>query len=66
MANRKASPTFEMLGGAFGIEMVNAPLLIALLPGMIYIRASEGGAGRLRRIIELIMEECGPIIRARK
>jgi AraC-like DNA-binding protein len=47
-----------MLGGAFGIETVNAPLLIALLPGMIHIRSSEGGTGRLSRIIDLIMEEC--------
>jgi len=58
-SEQEGEPDFEMLGGAFRIEMVNAPLLIALLPGMIHIRASEGGAGRLRRIIELIMEECG-------
>jgi AraC-like DNA-binding protein len=49
---------FRMLGGAFRIEPVNAPLLIALLPRMIHIRAGEGGAGRLRRIIDLISEEC--------
>ena len=56
---QEGEPDFEMLGGAFQIEMVNAPLLIALLPGMIHIRSSDGGTGRLRRIIDLIAEECG-------
>ncbi|MGF1626587.1 MAG: AraC family transcriptional regulator [Alphaproteobacteria bacterium] len=50
-------PDFSMLGGAFRIEPVNAPLLLALLPGMIHIRAADGGTGRLGRIIELIIEE---------
>jgi len=35
---------FESLGGAFGIERVNASLLLALLPRMIHIRL--GGADR--------------------
>jgi AraC-like DNA-binding protein len=51
-------PDFHMLGGSFRIEQVSAPLLIALLPRMIHIRACEAGTGRLSRIIELIMEEC--------
>lgn len=51
-------PDVEMLGGAFRIEPVNAPLLLALLPGMIHIRAADGGADRLSRIIGLIIEEC--------
>ncbi len=51
-------PDFQMLGGAFRIEPVNAPLLLALLPRMIHIRAAEGDTGRLGRIIELIGEEC--------
>ena len=55
---QEGEPDFRMLGGAFRIEMVNAPLLLALLPGMIHIRSSEGGTGRLSRIIDLIMEEC--------
>lgn len=54
----EGEPDFRMLGGAFRIEMVNAPLLIALLPGMIHIRSSEGGTERLGRVIDLIMEEC--------
>lgn len=49
---------FESLGGTFHIEQVNAPLLLALLPRMIHIPASGGRAGRLSRVIELIMEEC--------
>jgi len=48
---------FRMLGGGFQIEPVNAGLLLALLPGIIHIRADEGEADRLKRIIALIMEE---------
>jgi len=55
---QEGEPDFRMIGGAFRIETVNASLLIALLPGMIHIRSSEGGTGRLGRIIDLIMEEC--------
>jgi len=50
-------PDLRMLGGSFEIEPVNAPLLLALLPGMIHIRAADGDTGRLSRIIALIMEE---------
>lgn len=50
---------FQMLGGAFRIEPINAPLLLALLPRMIHIRAADGAtAGRLARVIDLIREEC--------
>ncbi|MFG1347715.1 AraC family transcriptional regulator [Xanthobacter autotrophicus DSM 431] len=49
---------FESLGGTFHIEPVNAPLLLSLLPRMIHIPASEGRAGRLSRVIALIVEEC--------
>ena len=49
---------FEALGGTFRIEAVNAPLLLALLPRMIHIPASEGPSVRLGRVIGLIMEEC--------
>jgi AraC-like DNA-binding protein len=55
---QEGEPDFRMLGGAFQIETVNAPLLIALLPRMIHIRSSDGDTGRLGRIIDLIMEEC--------
>lgn len=51
-------PDFQMLGGSFQIDKVNAPLLLALLPRMIHIRAAEADTGRLARIIDLIMEEC--------
>ncbi|WP_199902563.1 AraC family transcriptional regulator [Azospirillum sp. B4] len=49
---------FESLGGTFRIEQANAPLLLALLPRVIHIPATEGRTGRLTRMIDLIMEEC--------
>lgn len=54
----EGEPDFRMLGGAFWIEPVNAPLLLTLLPDMIHVRSSDGGTGRLSRIVDLIMEEC--------
>ena len=53
----EGEPDFRMLGGGFRIEPVNAALLLALLPGIIHIRASEGEADRLKRIVALIIEE---------
>ncbi|SER25521.1 AraC family transcriptional regulator [Sphingobium sp. YR768] len=50
---------FEALGGTFRIDAINAPLLLALLPHMIHIPASEGRSMRLGRVIDLIMDECG-------
>ena len=38
--DQDGDPDFQMLGGAFRIEPVNAPLLLALLPRMIHIRSS--------------------------
>lgn len=54
----EGEPDFVSLGGAFEIDAVNAPLLLALLPDMIHVRASDAGAERLRMIIDLIAEEC--------
>jgi len=54
----EGEPEFEMLGGSFRLESVNAPLLVALLPKMVHARASAGDTGRLSRIIDLIMDEC--------
>lgn len=51
-------PDFQMLGGTFEIEPVNAPLLLALLPKMIHVRSTEKNALRLGRVIGLLMEEC--------
>jgi len=48
----------RMLGGSFRIEPVNAPLLLPLLPAMAHIRAGEEKSGRLRRLVDLIAEEC--------
>lgn len=56
--DQEGEPDFVSLGGTFRIESVNAQLLLALLPRMIHIPASEGRADRLGRIIALIMEEC--------
>jgi AraC-like DNA-binding protein len=54
----EGEPDFQMLGGAFKIEPVNATLLLGLLPGMIHIRSLEGDTSRLARIIDLIKDEC--------
>ncbi|HVJ42227.1 MAG TPA: AraC family transcriptional regulator [Dongiaceae bacterium] len=51
-------PDFVALGGSFAFERVNAPLLLALLPDLILIRAHEGRAARFGRLIELLSEEC--------
>lgn len=56
--DQEGDADFESLGGTFRIEQVNAPLLLALLPRIIHIPASEGRTGRLGRVIELIREEC--------
>src|SRR5262249_21092927 len=48
----EGEPDFQMLGGAFKIEPVNAALLLGLLPGMIHIRSVEGDTSRLARIID--------------
>jgi AraC-like DNA-binding protein len=55
---QEGEPDFQMLGGAFQVEPVNAPLLLALLPRMIHIRPADGDTGRLSRIVDLIMDEC--------
>ena len=51
-------PDFEMLGGTFSIEPVNAPLLLALLPKVIHVRADAQNAQRLARLADLLREEC--------
>lgn len=56
--DQEGDPDFVSLGGTFRIEQVNAPLLLALLPGIIHVPASEGRAGKLGKVIDLIMEEC--------
>ncbi|MFH0296817.1 AraC family transcriptional regulator [Bradyrhizobium sp. 31Argb] len=56
--DQEGEPDFVSLGGTFRIEQVNAPLLLALLPGFIHIPASEGRTGRLGRVIELVVDEC--------
>lgn len=53
----EGEPDIRMLGGSFEIEPVNAPLLLSLLPRLIHISGTQGGTGRLSRLIALIMEE---------
>lgn len=56
--DQEGEPDFISLGGTFRIEQVNAPLLLTLLPSFIHVPASQGRAGRLGKVIELITEEC--------
>lgn len=51
-------PVFIALGGSFSYERVNAPLLLALLPDLVHISASEGRTTHFGRLIELLSEEC--------
>jgi AraC-like DNA-binding protein len=55
---QEGEPDFVALGGSFAFERVNAPLLLALLPDLIYVPAREGRSTRLSRLIELLSEEC--------
>lgn len=58
------APDVEMLGGTFSIAAVNAPLLLGLLPEMVLVRAQD--AGRIRRLVDLIMEECADTLPGRE
>ena len=49
--------SLRLLGGYFQFDSPNARLLVSLLPPVVHIRGGEQGAGRLRRIAELIGEE---------
>lgn len=51
-------PDFVALGGTFRVEPINAPVLVALLPSVIHVLGSQGRAGRLGKVVGLIMEEC--------
>lgn len=54
----EGDPDFVALGGSFAIERVNAPLLLALLPDLVHVPASEGRTTRLGRLVDLLSEEC--------
>jgi AraC-like DNA-binding protein len=54
----EGEPDVAMLGGAFQIEAINAPILLGLLPEMIHIRAADGDQEGLRRIVDALMAEC--------
>lgn len=51
-------PDFRMLGGTFEIDPVNAPLLRAMLPRLIHLRAADTDTTRLARVVGLIKDEC--------
>ena len=55
---REGKPDFVSLGGTFHIEQINAPLLLTLLPELIYIPASAERAQKLKQLIILIKDEC--------
>ena len=48
---------FKQLGGIFQFDAVNRSLLGGLLPTLVHIQASDPAAGRLKRTIDLIVEE---------
>jgi AraC-like DNA-binding protein len=54
--NPKGHPDFRMIGGTFEIDVINAGLL-ELMSQRIHIRAAEFDTTRLRRIVDLIMDE---------
>jgi AraC-like DNA-binding protein len=58
MASRTESPILSRSAAPSASSRANAPLLLALLPSLIYIPATSGRSGRLGRVIDLIMEEC--------
>ena len=55
---REGAPDFRMLGGSFHIDGANAPLLLAMLPRRILVRADDKPAGRLSGLIALLIDEC--------
>jgi AraC-like DNA-binding protein len=54
---RSGPVTMRMLGGGFRFDRANAQLLSRLLPSVVHIRRDEEGAARVRRVVELIIEE---------
>jgi len=50
-------PTTRILGGRFIFEITNATLLKNLLPSVVEIRSLDGGAVRLRRVLDLLGDE---------
>jgi AraC-like DNA-binding protein len=48
---------FKQLGGNFELDSANRGLLGGLLPTLVHIQASDPAAGRLKRMIDSIVEE---------
>jgi AraC-like DNA-binding protein len=55
--DRDLEADFKQLGGHFQLDSVNRSLLGGLLPTLVHIQASDPAAGRLKRTIDLIVEE---------
>ena len=49
--------TMRMLGGHFVCDPTNAGLLLSLLPTVVHVQASDGGADRLAWIVRAIRDE---------
>jgi hypothetical protein len=65
MANHRGS-LISCSWRQLSFERANAPLLLALLPGQIFIPAAQGVTGRLGRMaIDLLAGNAGPAIPAR-
>ncbi len=52
-----AAATTRILGGRFAFEQANAALLEDLLPSLVEIRSLDGGAVRLRHVLDLLGDE---------
>lgn len=50
-------PSMRSFGGYFRFDPANAHLLVRLLPPVIHVRRSAVGADRVRRVVELIVQE---------
>jgi AraC-like DNA-binding protein len=54
---KSGTPEMRMLAGYFRFDRANASLLGKLLPPAVHVRGKDSGAARLRRIVELIIDE---------
>jgi len=54
---QEGEPAVKMLGGFFLFDPTNAPLLVGLLPPVVHIKTTDGGADRLAWIARVVGEE---------
>jgi len=55
--SQAAPPEMRMLAGYFRFDRANAKLLGKLLPAVVHVRGKDPSAARLRRVVELIVDE---------